>query len=406
MKLQSLVALWGIAPLALAWLPTDQGRSLSTFTNTQTTKIRGVNLGSHFIMEKWMASTEWSSLGCGDYKSEWDCVKGIGQDAANTAFKKHWQTWITTDDITRMVSYGLNTIRIPVGFWMHEELINDNEYYPRNNAMEDLTNVCQWASDADMYIIIDLHGLPGAQEPNQPFTGRYVDPPQFYQSDENAERAYKFYEWILEQIHANRSAFKNVGALELVNEPLQNTENDDTNWMVEHFYPTAIDRIRAKEADLSVSDADALHVTVMDDKWDSGGNPTRSLNDTQKKNLLFDDHNYEIYLVRNAETIDDMITDACGDNRTSIVSPKIVGEWSLAFDNTGDNFLPMTGDHAKSYAKWFSAQQRRYEALDGWVFWSWKTDDLPNVEQWNYQKAVDAGIINKDLNVQYDQNPC
>ncbi|GMG31317.1 unnamed protein product [Aspergillus oryzae] len=297
MRLQSLIVLLGTAPLALAWLPTDQGRSLSTFTNTNTTKIRGVNLGSHFIMEKWMASSEWSSMGCGDYKSEWDCVKGTGQDAANAAFKTHWQTWITKDDITRM----------------------------------------------------------------------YVDPPQFYQSDDNAERAYKFYEWIREQIHNNRSAFKNVGALELVNEPLQNTENADTNWMVEHFYPSAIDRIRAKESVLGVSDADALHVTLM------------------KEKLLFDDHNYEIYLVRNAETIDDMITDACGDNRTSNVSPKVVGEWSLAFDNTGDNFLPMTGDHAKSYSKWFSAQQRQYEALDGWVFWSWKTDTVPNIEQWNYQ---------------------
>lgn len=59
-----------------------------------------------------MASSEWSSMGCGDYKSEWDCVKGIGQDAANAAFKTHWQTWITKDDITRMVSYGLNTIRV------------------------------------------------------------------------------------------------------------------------------------------------------------------------------------------------------------------------------------------------------------------------------------------------------
>lgn len=58
---------------------------------------------------------------------------------------------------------------------MYEDLINDTEYYPRNNSIEDLTNVCQWASDVDMYIIIDLHGLPGAQEPNQPFTGRVGD---------------------------------------------------------------------------------------------------------------------------------------------------------------------------------------------------------------------------------------
>lgn len=55
---------------------------------------------------------------------------------------------------------------------MNEDLIADNEYYPRNNALEDLTNICQWAADAGMYIVIDTHGLPGAQQAQQPFTGR------------------------------------------------------------------------------------------------------------------------------------------------------------------------------------------------------------------------------------------
>ncbi|CAG8927143.1 unnamed protein product [Penicillium salamii] len=406
MRPQSLLPLLGSIPLAAAWLPTDTGRSLSAFEKSGTSKIRGVNLGSSFIIEKWMANGEWSDMGCGDYNSEWDCVKGIGQDAANAAFKKHWQSWITKDDITKMISYGLNTIRIPVGFWLNEDLIADNEYYPRNNALEDFRNICQWAADAGIYVVVDTHGLPGAQQAQQPFTGRWVDSPEFYQNDGNAERAYKFYEWMVEQIQSS-DAFKTVGALELVNEPLQNTENGNTNWMVEHFYPSAIDRIRAKESSLGISDNDALHITVMDDKWDSGGNPTRSLNDSQKKKLLFDDHNYEIYLVRNAGSKGDMISAACGDNRKSDVSPKILGEWSLAFNNQGDNFLPMTGDHASSYSKWFSAQQRQYEALDGWIFWTWKTDEnLPNVEQWNYQKAVEAGIINKDLNAQFEQNPC
>lgn len=151
------------------------------------------------------------------------------------------------------------------------------------------------------------------------------------------------------------------------------------------------------------------------------------MNDDQKKNLLFDDHNYESYIVSSASDIDGFVQAACGDNRQSDVSPKIVGEWSLTFGNEGDSFTPMS-DHASSYSKWFSAQQRQYEALDGWVFWTWKTDEgLVNVEQWNYQskpscpersyqihmianhyttEAVEAGIINKDLGAQYDQNPC
>lgn len=55
---------------------------------------------------------------------------------------------------------------------MDEDLINDNEYYPRNNSLEDLTNICKWATDAGMYIVVDVHGLPGAQKAQDAFTGR------------------------------------------------------------------------------------------------------------------------------------------------------------------------------------------------------------------------------------------
>lgn len=115
-----LLLLGGSTSLVKAWLPTDQGRSLSAFTNGNTTKIRGVNLGSHFIVEPWMAYSEWvNTMGCKDssgnqYRSEWDCVQGLGQDAANEVFKKHWQTWITEEDISTMAEYGLNTIYIAV----------------------------------------------------------------------------------------------------------------------------------------------------------------------------------------------------------------------------------------------------------------------------------------------------
>jgi aryl-phospho-beta-D-glucosidase BglC (GH1 family) len=52
-----------------------------------------------------------------------------------------------------------------MGFWLNEDLINGNEHYPRNNAFEDFTNVYQWAASAGMYVLVDLHGLPGAERP-------------------------------------------------------------------------------------------------------------------------------------------------------------------------------------------------------------------------------------------------
>lgn len=90
-------------------------------------KIRGVNLGSQFIVERWMANDAWSEMGCGGSNDEWQCVQSLGQDAADAAFAKHWQSWITQDDITKIKSYGLNTVRIPVGYWMKEDLVKDDE---------------------------------------------------------------------------------------------------------------------------------------------------------------------------------------------------------------------------------------------------------------------------------------
>ncbi|KAG6555155.1 hypothetical protein Mapa_003193 [Marchantia paleacea] len=61
---------------------------------------------------------------------DWSCVQSLGQEAANAAFKKHWSSWITQADISRIKSYGLNTIRISLGYWMTEDLILPGEFYP------------------------------------------------------------------------------------------------------------------------------------------------------------------------------------------------------------------------------------------------------------------------------------
>lgn len=157
-----------LSPLALflagaqAWMPSAD-------------KIRGVNLGSQFIIEPWMANDIWNSMGCGGQNDEWKCVEALGQDAADEAFRGHWDTWTTQDDINQIASLGLNTIRIPVGFWIKEDLVNDGEHYPRG-GLEYLDRLVGWARDAGLYIIMDLHGGPGSQTPNQQFTG-HASPP-------------------------------------------------------------------------------------------------------------------------------------------------------------------------------------------------------------------------------------
>lgn len=179
------------ASLSMAWLPTRDDPLIGDVTHLQqapivqnedsneTTRwlpnnlpIRGVNLGSQFIIERWMANDEWNSMGCGGQASEFDCVSKLGQAQANAAWAKHWSSWTTKDDISKMKSYGLNAIRIPVGYWIREDLVfSDSEHFPQG-GLHYLEQICGWASDAGFYIVIDLHGAPGAQVAQNADTGQ------------------------------------------------------------------------------------------------------------------------------------------------------------------------------------------------------------------------------------------
>lgn len=138
-----LAALAALAPIAHAWMPSG--------------KIRGVNLGNLFVYEPWLDSANWTAMGCTDsgYNSEFDCMSLLGQSAGDTTFHSHWTTWVTESDFADMISYGLNAVRIPLGYWMNETLVfTDSEHFPRG-GFDVLKTVCGWASDKGMYIILE-----------------------------------------------------------------------------------------------------------------------------------------------------------------------------------------------------------------------------------------------------------
>jgi glucan endo-1,6-beta-glucosidase len=94
-------------------------------------------------------------MGCKDIPSEFDCVSALGQDTADAKFDEHWREFITENDLNEMLDYGLNTIRIPVGYWMFEDLVfRDSEHFPRG-AFKHLKQICGWASDRGFYIILE-----------------------------------------------------------------------------------------------------------------------------------------------------------------------------------------------------------------------------------------------------------
>lgn len=142
------MAVVALTASANAWLPNTKPHALDDHDNEifvyplrtepnnkrwlpVTKKIRGVNLGSLFIFEPWIDSQEWANTGCEGGKSELDCVMNKGQDIADKNFQAHWKRWINQTDLDEMLSYGLNTIRLPLGYWLKEDLVDDSEHFPK-----------------------------------------------------------------------------------------------------------------------------------------------------------------------------------------------------------------------------------------------------------------------------------
>jgi aryl-phospho-beta-D-glucosidase BglC (GH1 family) len=177
MLLQPTLLLAALATVAQAWLPADKllnhdNSTISKRWLPANGKIRGVNLGSLFIIEPWMANDAWNAMGCGGKNSEFDCMMALGQAKGDAAFQSHWNSWITQNDLQQMVNLGLNTIRIPVGYWMREDIVwRDSEWFPKG-GFPYLQRICNDAANLGMYIIMDLHGGPGAQVAKNSFTGQ------------------------------------------------------------------------------------------------------------------------------------------------------------------------------------------------------------------------------------------
>ncbi|VDC00954.1 unnamed protein product [Peniophora sp. CBMAI 1063] len=217
-------------------------------------KIYGVNLGSWLVLEPWMLPAEWKAMGgqtCDDCSQ---CIATEGAfakaypDSVDRKFAKHWSTWFTQKHVKQLKEYGINTVRIPLGYWIVEELVDrKTEHFPRG-GLPYLIKGLQWLNDAGIRVILDHHALPGAQASMQMFAGVCTKTPQFFQP-KNYKRAltWSAVMTVLAHVHP---AFASVFALQAVNEPLMDASKTPGYG---EFQVNFVQTVRAVESTLGIS---------------------------------------------------------------------------------------------------------------------------------------------------------
>ncbi|QRW09473.1 Cellulase (glycosyl hydrolase family 5 protein) [Ceratobasidium sp. AG-Ba] len=187
-------------------------------------KVYGVNLGSWLLTEPWMLPTEWKAMGgeiCNNCStcimSEFALTQKLGQKQADEVFAQHWSTWLTRDDVDAIADAGLNTVRIPLGYWIIEPLVDrSTEFYPRG-GLPYLKQALRMFKAKGIHVILDFHALPGVASANQMFAGRCTYDVQFY-TEKNYIRALAWAGVMTALSHLDPD-FASVFSIEAINEP-------------------------------------------------------------------------------------------------------------------------------------------------------------------------------------------
>lgn len=414
------------------------------YTNTISSNdflYRGVALGGWLVLEPYITPSLFltfneSSHNSSDIpKDEYHFCKELGREKASERLQDHWDTFYNELDFADIKLYGLNMVRIPIGYWAFQTL-DDDPYVP--GAQKYLDKAIEWAYNNDLKVWIDLHGAPNSQngfdnsglfranEPGWQDKQEYVDLTRLvlrdiYAKYGSAEFSKKYNDTIL--------------GIEVLNEPMGPKLSMSK---LKHFYDGAYTDAREIQ--------DTNNTIVFHDAFQEAGywnhyrqNNSNSSSITRNYNILIDHHHYEVFGVGQlnssiAEHINNIKNFASGIEKELKYHPAIVGEWSAAltdctpwlnsvnwgtrwegtspYDNDPielkslgkcyniNNWDSWSKKHKRDTRKFIEIQLDQYEnKADGWIFWCYKTET--SIE-WDFKRLTQYGLFPQPLsNRQY-----
>ncbi|KAL0564292.1 hypothetical protein V5O48_017760 [Marasmius crinis-equi] len=380
-----------------------------------------------------------------------------------------WDSWFNQPDVDQLASLGINTVRIPLGYWLVEPLVDRRtEFYPRG-GLSHLRRGLSQLKRAGIEVILDHHALPGVQTPNQMFAGRCTSDVQFY-TDKNYQRALTWTAVMTTLSHID-SEFSTVFAIEAVNEPIMDANQTPgygefqknfvlTMRVVEailgievfapgvpalHFdnsdIPTAFGKV-ASDGDLqsklprqvlqAIGDAapiiqEIVHNTVKDDSalQIQGSNASRkplvtNFMDINWQNnnpanpadaaigpIGFDNHLYYSFGGVADPNEQAYLTSIC--NLKRVENDAALRNSPLWFGEWG---LPTQFKASDEFlVKWADAQKLAYTKGAGWIFWNFKIETGTKeagdtARQWSYVEGVRRGYLTKNPAQLHDPHVC
>jgi glucan 1,3-beta-glucosidase len=360
--------------------------------------IRGVNIGSWLVIEKWMSDSllDWATA-IDQYT--FDSLPG-----SDLLLRLHWETYFTEADVRKIASWGLNTLRIPIGYWSY-----DNEGTPfKTGADFYLERAIHWARRHGLKVLVDCHGSPGSQN-GKDSSGRVGNVQ--WQTGTNLNKSIAVLQQMAKK-YGSREYADVVLGLELTNEPDyggNNNFNVTKRWAEEAYHAV---KAAATNPDLLVVMHDAW---AGPSEWIDVGAALARTGTSGRADFVVDTHLYENQDPSDLSNQASHIAKACNWTTTHFPArdsvPVLVGEFSSQTNvcanpdgsTVGGHECAVVGCQCSSNVAmelWrrplIDATRRFVEAqLDvferssrGWFIWSYKGPGA-----WSMERMFELGVV-------------
>ncbi|KAJ1723309.1 hypothetical protein LPJ61_005838 [Coemansia biformis] len=380
--------------------------------------IRGINIGGVFLIEPFIRPSLFDQFNTSTVAElpvdEWTFSATLGKEEAKRQLEDHWDTFVTREHLEAMAEYGINWIRIPIGYWAFN-LTAEEPFV--DGQIPYVERLLGWAQEIGLKVELDLHGAPGSQ--NGYDNSGHRTSPQWLYTRINVDRTLD----ALRQMTELAIEWSDVVyGIQILNEPSR------WKWPVSQileFYNEAYDLMRSMTNDVYFM----VHDTFL------GPNDWGTLVSANWTDALMDTHIYQMfdnYIITLNETAHIDMVATMAENVTRFDKTSIgvvVGEFSAAthdctryingfgrgsrWDGTLEGvdhpLCPLsncscTGDYGGNYTQFSSSYRgflQRYvdaqlsiydKELAGWFYWNFRTEGAP---EWDYLLGVEQGWFPK-----------
>jgi endoglucanase len=311
--------------------------------------LKGCNVGNWLLLEMWMLRVDHGQFR-DQYMFEKNLEDRFGEAEKDRLMEVYRENWITPRDFKIIRSFGFNVIRLPFNYRLLED--DERPFELKRDAFKWLDRAIEMAEDAGLYVILDMHGVPGGQSVDHP-TGR-AGQNKLWDDPIYAKRT----AWLWKQVAGRYRDRASVAGYDMINEPYTDFKAD--------IRP----RLREISEEIydSIREVDNWHIVFAPAPIWGGlgfyGKPA----DNGWVNVAFTEHHYPGLFGGDPsmKTHSDFIYRALPKKQAeleAVQTPMLIGEWNPVFENLGG------GDLMRRYFDEYGSR--------GWAatIWSYKIFD-------------------------------